>query len=240
MTGEVRAACEGAVAGGATEIVVSDSHGNGQNLLLDELPDDIRVIRSWPRPLGMMEGIQDGGFDAAMLVGYHAGATNTDGNLAHTMYGLVIRSLRINGEIASEGYVSAATAGDFDVPVVLITGDNEFVEETAQFLPKVAAVTTKQSLGTLSANSIMPVRSRALIREAAKQAILGSAKSHVFKVAAPVTLEVGFKHKLPAELLDYLPNVKRTDAFTVEYVAADMSDANRFLSFVITYAPTLL
>lgn len=240
MTGEVRAACEGAIAGGATDILISDSHGNGQNLLLDELPESARVIRSWPRPLGMMEGIQEGAFDAAMFVGYHAGATNRDGNLAHTIYSLVIRSIRINGELASEARISAATAGDYNVPVVLISGDHAFVEETAAFLPDALAVTTKQALGALSASSLSPARSRKLIRAAAETAMSAVGHARSFKVSTPIRLEIEFKHRLPAELLGYLSNVSRTDAYTILYEASDMSDASRFLSFVVAYEPTLL
>jgi D-amino peptidase len=75
MTAEVLAAIQGARDAGATEILVSDSHGNGQNLLIDRLPPDVRVIRSWPRPLMMMEGI-DSTFDAAIFIGYHSATTN--------------------------------------------------------------------------------------------------------------------------------------------------------------------
>lgn len=240
MTGEVRAACEGAAEAGATEILISDSHGNGQNLLIDQLPEEVRLIRSWPRPLGMMEGIQAGDFDAAMFIGYHAGATNEGGNLAHTLYGITIHSVCINGEIASEGYISAATAGDFDVPIALITGDDVFVEETRGYLGDVEAVITKNALGTLSANTLSPTKSRELIRAAAKLSISRLNDFKPMTIATPVKLEVCFKHRLPAELLDYLPIVKRTDAFTVEYMAENMSDANRFLSFITSYEPTLV
>ena len=71
MTDEVLAAIAGAREGGATTFVVSDSHGNGENLVLDRFPADVTVIRSWPRPLGMMEGI-DSTFDAVIFIGYHA------------------------------------------------------------------------------------------------------------------------------------------------------------------------
>jgi D-amino peptidase len=240
MTSEVCAACEGAFEAGVTQVVISDSHGNGQNLLLDELPDDVRVVRSWPRPLGMMEGIQEGGFDAAMLLGYHAGATNAAGNLAHTIFGLVIRCVRINGVIASEAYISAATAGDSGVPIVLISGDDSFIEESHEFLGKIESVITKRALGTLSANTIMPAKSCQLIREAAARALENVGEYRPFAIDPPIRLQVEFKHRLPAELLDYLPIVERQDAFTVEYVASDMSDASRFLSFVTEYAPTLV
>jgi D-amino peptidase len=78
MTAEVNAAIEGAREEGATEVVVSDSHGTGLNLLMDELPQDIQLVRSWPRPLGMMKGI-DESVSAAIFLGYHASVGNTDG-----------------------------------------------------------------------------------------------------------------------------------------------------------------
>src|SRR5438045_8060251 len=71
MTGEALAAVQAAKAAGATEIVAADSHGNGQNLLIEKFHDDVKVIRSWPRRLGMMAGV-DGGVDAAIFIGYHA------------------------------------------------------------------------------------------------------------------------------------------------------------------------
>jgi len=79
ITAEVNAAVEAARDEGATEIVISDSHGYGLNLLLDALPQDIQLVGSWPRPLGMMEGIDDS-FCAAIFIGYHASVGNIDGS----------------------------------------------------------------------------------------------------------------------------------------------------------------
>src|SRR6185503_16150438 len=64
MTSEALAAVEAAKESGATEIVVVDAHGNGENLLIEKFPADVRIVRSWPRPLMMMEGI-DSTFGAA-------------------------------------------------------------------------------------------------------------------------------------------------------------------------------
>src|SRR5687768_15773919 len=75
MTKEALAAIQGARDAGATEILVSDPHGNGQNLLIERLPADVMVVRSWPRPNMMMQGI-DSTFDAAIFIGYHSGTTN--------------------------------------------------------------------------------------------------------------------------------------------------------------------
>src|SRR5687767_12073411 len=84
MTAEAVAAVEAAKESGATEIVVVDAHGNGQNLLIDRFPQDVRIIRSWPRPLMMMEGI-DSTFGAAIFIGYHSATTNVAGVRAHTI-----------------------------------------------------------------------------------------------------------------------------------------------------------
>jgi len=96
MTEEVNTVIAAAREAGATTFVVSDSHGNGENLLLDRLPQDIQLVRAWPRPLGMMEGI-DESFDAAFLIGYHASTTNPRGVRAHTMSSANLAGLRLNG-----------------------------------------------------------------------------------------------------------------------------------------------
>src|SRR5690349_23063666 len=57
MTNETLAAVSAANQSGATEIVVSDSHGNGESLLIDEFPKGVRIVRSWPRHGGMMAGL---------------------------------------------------------------------------------------------------------------------------------------------------------------------------------------
>ncbi|MEM9705834.1 MAG: M55 family metallopeptidase [Pseudomonadota bacterium] len=111
MTSEVRAACEGAVAAGADGVIVSDSHGNGQSLLLDGLPDDVEVVRNWPRPLGMMQGVDLPEVAGAFLLGYHTGAHHAAGVLAHTSNGLLFSQIRLNGEPASETPISASIAG---------------------------------------------------------------------------------------------------------------------------------
>lgn len=238
MTGEVRAACEAAMDKGATDIVISDSHGNAQNLLMDELPENVRVVRSWPRPLGMMQGLEEGGFAGAMLIGYHAGSTNEGGLMAHTLYGTVIREVRLNGQVASETLISAGIAGHFEVPVIFISGDDVYVEETRGLLDDFEAVVTKTSYGTLAGCTLTPSRVRDLIRQKVAAALDRLDDFNALSFVAPITLEVDFKHRLPAEMLDYLSNVRRTSAYTIEYIAADMLDVSRFLSFITHYEPT--
>src|SRR5688500_11586147 len=101
MTAEALAAIQGAREAGATEIVVSDSHGNGQNLLIERFPADVTIIRSWPRPLMMMEGI-DSTFHAAIFIGYHSGTTNLKGVRAHTISSARLAAVELNGRAMPE------------------------------------------------------------------------------------------------------------------------------------------
>ena len=127
MTREALAAVNAAKEAGATEILVSDSHGNGENLLIEMFPADVRIIRSWPRRLQMMAGI-DETFDAAMFIGYHASTNNVRGVRAHTFSSARLTRVALNEKEVTEGAWNAAIAGHFKVPVVMISGDDAAIE----------------------------------------------------------------------------------------------------------------
>lgn len=235
MTDEVLAAIEAAREAGATEILVSDSHGNGQNLLIDRLPSDIQVVRSWPRPLMMMEGIDDS-FDAAIFVGYHASTTNTRGVRAHTISSANLTSVKINGVPMTEGGINAAIAGHFGVPIVLVTGDDATVEEVGGLLGDVEGAVVKWSYGFHSARTLTPEAGRGLIRERTLQALGRIDDFRPYSPGeGPVTLDLSFKNYMPAELMAYLPNVERVDSHTVRFVGADMVEVSRFIEFATSY-----
>ncbi|MEO7966743.1 MAG: M55 family metallopeptidase, partial [Gemmatimonadaceae bacterium] len=170
MTGEALAAIRGARAAGATEIVVSDSHGNGQNLLIDQFPEDVTIIRSWPRPLMMMEGI-DSTFAAAIFVGYHASTANMNGVRAHTMSSATLTGVQLNGVEVPEGGMNAAIAGYFSVPVVAITGDDAAVEEVRRFTGPVEGAVVKRAISFHSAATMTPKAAQTLIEQRVKAGV---------------------------------------------------------------------
>ena len=235
MTKEVNAAITAARDMGATEIVVSDSHGNGENLLIEELPQDIQLIRSWPRPLMMMEGI-DESFDAVFLIGYHASTTNIRGVRAHTFSSANLTSVRLNGIAMMEASVSAAIAGDFGVPIVLISGDDAAVEEAQGLIGDMEGAITKWNLGFHSARTIMPEASYALIGERVRAALSRLDDFEPYTMNGPLTLEISFKNYMPAELMAYLPNVDRLDAHTIRFVGQDMTEISKFIEFTTSYS----
>ncbi len=235
MTNEVNAAIEAAREMGATEILVSDSHGNGENLLIEELPSDIQLIRSWPRPLMMMEGIDDS-FDAAIFIGYHASTTNTRGVRAHTISSANLTAVRLNGVDMMEASINAAIAGDFGVPVVMISGDDAVVEEARRIVGDMEGAILKWSLGFHSARTLMPEAGYAIIKERVRAALGRLDDFTPYRMEGPVALEISFKNYMPAELLAYLPNVERVDAHTIRFIGKDMTEVSKFIEFTTNFS----
>ena len=234
MTAEVNAAIEAAREAGATEILVSDSHGNGQNLLLDKLPADVQVVRSWPRPLGMMAGI-DETFDGAIFIGYHSSTTNPLGVRAHTLSSANLTALRLNGVVMPEAGLNAAIAGQFEVPVIMISGDNALVDEARGLLGDIEGAVVKQALSFHSAKTLVPEAARDLIRQKVSVAMERLDEFAPYHLETPVELEVSFKHYQPAQLLAYLSIVEQVDSHTIRFVGEDMVEISRFLQFILDY-----
>lgn len=238
MTAEALAAVEAARAGGATEIIVGDSHGNGQNLLIDKFPEDVRVIRSWPRVLGMMAGV-DEQVDAAIFIGYHAGTNNATGVRAHTFSSATLTRVALNGTNVTEGSWNAAIAGHFNVPVIMIAGDDAAISEVRSAVGSIEAAETKRSLGFHSANTLTPQASARLISERVRAAMARIGDFKPYRVQTPVTVDVSFKHYMPAEVLAYLPIFERTDSHSVRFRARDMVEASKIMTFIGDYRPDI-
>lgn len=234
MTQEVNAAIEGALAAGATQIVISDSHGNGQNLLIEKLPREVLIVRSWPRPLGMMQGI-DETFAGAIFIGYHTGTTNLQGVRAHTLSSARLTDVRLKGVSVSEAGINAAIAGHFNVPIIMVSGDDAVVKETTALLGNIEGAVVKWASGFHSAKTMTPTAACDLIREKARRAVSRLREFKPYKLSAPIDLNVSFKNYRPSEVLSYLSIVERTDAHTIRFVGKDILEVSKFLTFINTY-----
>lgn len=234
MTGEALAAVEAAKKAGATEILVSDSHGNGENLLIEKFPKDVRIIRSWPRRLSMMAGI-DASFDAVVFIGYHASTTNTRGVRAHTFSSARLTRVTLNGIPVTEGAFNAAIAGHFGVPVVMISGDDAVIEEVRSLIGNIEGAETKKYLGFHAANTLTPEASYELIRQKVAVALGRLQDFKPYVLETPITLEVGFKHYRPVEVLEYLKGVTRIDSHSIRYRADTMLEVSDFVNFITQY-----
>ncbi|MEK6409813.1 MAG: M55 family metallopeptidase [Acidobacteriota bacterium] len=238
MTEEVKAATEAAFEAGATEIVISDSHGNGENLLIERLPRNVTIVRSWPRPLMMMEGI-DETFDGVIFIGYHTGTTNMSGVRAHTISSARLADVRLNGTSMPEAGINAAIAGHFNVPVIMISGDDAIVKEATGLLGNLEGAVVKWAISFHSAKTLTPETAYQLIREKTKKAIARIKEFKPYKVKEPVQLDVRFKAYRPSEMLSYLSIVQRTDSHSIRFMGKDIIEVSKFLEFITSYEPSL-
>lgn len=234
MTGEVNAAIEAALEAGATEIVVSDSHGNAQNLLVEKLNPAARLVRSWPRPLLMMQGI-DETFDAAIFIGYHAAEGIPESVLAHSMSGTRISWIKLNGTTVPEAGFNAAIAGHFGVPVILVAGDQGIIAQARQLLGDIEGAEVKHAYGVTSAMTLHPTAAQKLIHERTRAALARRKDFKPYRLPTPITLEVAFKRIVDAEILAMLPGVERPAGNVVRFRARDMVEAAKFLTVAMFF-----
>jgi D-amino peptidase len=237
MTAEVRAVAEAAFVAGYEEVIVADGHGNAQGIDPDGLPDDVRVIRSWPRPLLQMQGVEREGVEACAFVGYHAASTVPQSILAHTYHGGAYRTVKVNNEICSEGFLNGMLAGELNVPVVFVSGDEQTVEDARRYAPAALGFVTKQSIGWRSQESLPPAQVHRQLKECAERA-LARPRPAPFTTQGPYVLELEMMSPVVAEMLAYLPGVERVGAWTVSTKFQRVEPMMRFVAFGMLYSPT--
>ena len=228
MTGEVSAAIAAIRESGPADIVVCDSHGNGQSLLIDKLPEDVQVVRGFPRPLEMMQGV-DQSFAAAMFIGYHGSEWTPGAVRGHTISSARLLGVKLNGVEVSEGIYNAALAGQFGVPIAFISGDRLAVQQLQKAVPAAEGAIVKEPFGYHSAMTVTPARGQALIRDGVKRAMMKLGSLQPYRITQPIDLEVGFKFTLDAERAAFVPGLARSDAHNVKGSFRDMVEITKLL-----------
>ncbi len=222
MTAEANAAVEGALAAGATEVVVRDSHGSARNLLPSELNRNAKLLRNWSGgPYSMMEGI-DESFDAVLFIGYHAKAGTPDALLEHTMTGR-ITDVSINGVSLPEAGVNALMAGAHDVPVVFAAGDEALCKQVTNLFGTVETVAVKQGIGGAALN-LHPEVSQEKIRAGVEKALRNLSQYKPYKLTPPYTMVLKLKDEVAVYTAALYPGVKRTGDWELTYTSNDLMD----------------
>lgn len=237
-TEEVLAVIDELRSAGATDITVSDSHGTGLNLKIERIPAGVRLVQSWPRRLGMMEGI-DASYDGAILLGYHAGSHNPRGVRAHTMSSANVFDVALNGAKVCEAELSGYIAAHFKVPILMLSGDDAICAEIAASLPECEPAVVKHAISYHSADSLTPADAIGVLRSATRRAIDRRSEIQPRALTGAVTMDITFKNHRPTELLAYLPNVEQLDAHRVRFVGQDITEVSSFFEFALNYSPDL-
>ena len=236
MAEDVNAVITGLLEAGAGRIVVNDSHGSMRNILADQLNPKVSLISGSPKPLSMMQGI-DATFNACLFIGYHARAGTTSSTLDHTYSGSTIRSIKVNGLELPELGLNAAIAGFFNVPVVMISGDEETCGQAKAILgPSITAVAVKKAVGRYAAEMRPLEEARQSLAQGAREALVNRGKVKPFRLDPPYRFELEFLTSGQAEMPSLLPQVKRTDARSVTFTAADFIEGFKLMRAVIALA----
>jgi D-amino peptidase len=232
MADDVNAAIRGARTGGATDIVVNDSHGSMRNLRLEDLEPGVRLISHSFKKSGMMEGL-DETFDAAIFIGYHAQAGSPEGLFAHTGSGGVA-DVRVHGRSLGEGGLNTLVASWYGVPVVLVTGDDVAVKQVTAVATDARGVIVKRAINS-RAVELRPFEE--VHREIATAAAGAVAKARRFppRREASYDVEVRFRETFIPQIAESLPGMRRPAPDTISFTAESMPHAYTLIRLLYRY-----
>jgi D-amino peptidase len=233
MTEDVNAAIRGAFSAGADEVVVTDGHNAGRNILIEELDPRARLNSGTPSPLEMVEGVQNGA-DGVCFIGYHARIGTPRAILEHTWSDDRVTNLWLKGanetEFRAYGEIglNAAVCGHFGVPILMISGDQAACDEACQLLGPIETAVVKQATGRMAAECLSPAMAGEKIQQAAYQAVVrlrtqneptGSFK--IFNLQAPITMAIDLVQSEMADNASLMPGTRRSGR-RIEYTGENM------------------
>ncbi len=221
MLAEVNAAIQGALSGGATELVVNDSHGAMANLDPAALQPPTSYLSGRHKTGYMMQGL-DGSFDAVFFVGYHGSISGEPSVLSHTYNPEVISGVRLGGEYVGESGINALVAHAHAVPIALVTGDTVTISEARSFAPDHVGVVVKQSFTRFAAHHVHPVTARLRIMQAATEAVKAVQGRRLSPPVLPddLTLEVDLQTADMAAVASWVKGVERSGTRSVRVTGA--------------------
>jgi D-amino peptidase len=228
MVGEANAAIEGALAGGAAEVLVNDSHGGMFNLRPADLHPGARVLQG-QKAWSMVAGAgPDAGFGVALFVGYHARAGHPTGTIAHTFSGRPTLTL-LNGRPVGESGINASVLGAWGIPVGLVAGDDALAGEVAEWLPWAERVVVKEGAGGNAAASLHPSLAADLIRTGAERAVrrATAGELQLLVLSPPIAIEVEYRNAIAADYAAIVPGAERVGDRGVRFEATDPVTAYR-------------
>jgi len=230
MSLEVAAACRGALAAGARDIIVKDAHDTGRNIIHQDLPESVKLMRGWSNhPYSMVEGIDDT-YDGVIMLGYHCGAHSNGSPLAHTLNPKTIANIKINGQDANEFLIHGYICHALNVPVVAVTGDESLVHMVRDFDPNIATLAVQKGFGGATI-SIHPDLALKRIETIVSQGIKNRSEC-VLKTPEHFELEITYKEHTDAYRASFYPGVVQVSEYVVNYKTESYQELMSALMFI--------
>lgn len=215
---DTNAAVTGAFDGGADEVYVVDGHGGGNNFIKGMLNPRARQVTERPWPRDLMETI-----DACMEVGLHAMAGTINGFLDHTQSSASWYNYYINGRRCGELAQGAVYAGIYDIPFVMVSGDEAACVEARQFLGNIECAVVKYGIGRNRARLVDPDESLIRIHDAARDSLKLVGKIKPYKPILPMEIKLElYRSDMCDALMERCRDIERLDARTVRKVVTQI------------------
>ncbi len=240
MEGETNAAIAGAFAGGATAVMVNDSHGSMHNLRPEHIDRRARLVQG-RKPFSMVEAATEGRYGVALFVGYHARAGHPRGTIAHTYSGAPTLTM-LNGRPVGEYGINGMYLGALHVPVGMVTGDDALAEEVADWMPWSERVVVKRAVSLYAVDSVHPTQARSLVEAGARRAVERASSADgdglvPLTLDPPIEVRVEFANAGQADFVAVIPGFERVDDRAVVYQANDGVEAYRAFVSAVRMAP---
>ena len=234
MTEELNIVIKELFENGVKSVVVNDAHGGMYNVLIEDLDPRVSLISGNQKPLSMMEGI-DETFDGAIFMGYHPRAMTEKGSFDHTYSGKTIQKVTVNGEVVGEFGLNARLAGYFDVPSILVTGDDVVCKQVLEEANRVATFAVKRTISRYSAEALPKTK----LLEGYHKKIVSLFETKdwsVVKPSNPVIGTVSFKESVMMEDVLWLSDFKRLSSHEVEFQAKNYKEFYQKILAIIKLA----
>jgi D-amino peptidase len=218
-TADINAAVEGALNGGAQEVLVNEAHAEMNYLDLDCLHPKAGLVSGYVKVDNQMEGI-DSSFSGAFLLG-HAQAGAIQAVLAHTYVMRDIVEIRLNGNSIGEFGLSTLWAAYYAVPVILAVGDDRYCQEAREVVPEIETAIVKYGLAQFSARHLPAGEARQIIQAAAARAVTRLDQIQPVTLPDHFRMEIQFVVPQAADLCSFVPTIERVDGRTVAFESDD-------------------
>ena len=194
LVGELNAAVEGALKGGAQEVVIWDGHDGSRTLSIDEIHPKAKLIQGRPTPANYY--LSDRLYEGIFFVGQHAMSGARDAVLAHSQ-SFTVQNIFINGKPVGEIGQTAAIAGYFNIPVIMLAGDQAACDELLALQPKAETVAVKRLVGKASTLSLAHAEAKTRIEAAARRAVERIREFLPWKIEGTVELKFEYYPESP-------------------------------------------
>jgi D-amino peptidase len=221
LTGEVNAAVDGLLEGGATGVVVWDGHDSSRSLSALDINPKALLLTGMPVAPTLE---LDSSYSAMVFIGQHAMAGAMNGILNHSFSSLGVENMWINNKPVGEIGVRVMLAGTFGVPAIMLSGDAAACEELHALVPQAECAAVKSGASRTAGFMLPHPTAAALIRQKARRAMERLDEIPAYHIEGPVEAKVQFTTR-GVQYFQAREGVEQIDERTWAFRGKDLKDA---------------